>query len=136
MSLNAGDLRTLHLNLETQMPSGKQGPTLVKDVSLQDSRKNPPPVRPRRVSTLQDRNKGVTEELKTAISAGDTSSLPTLLDKYLQANIYTLCEGTLAFETISSRSVEVTSYQSDLLECVAFLPDGDLYFRSERQICN
>eukprot|EP00800_Vazella_pourtalesii_P016948 TRINITY_DN500_c1_g1_i4.p1 TRINITY_DN500_c1_g1~~TRINITY_DN500_c1_g1_i4.p1 ORF type:complete len:520 (-),score=130.52 TRINITY_DN500_c1_g1_i4:697-2256(-) len=107
MSLNAGDLRTLHLNLETQMPSGKQGPTLVKDVSLQDSRKNPPPVRPRRVSTLQDRNKGVTEELKTAISAGDTSSLPTLLDKYLQANIYTLCEGTLAFETISSRSVEV-----------------------------
>ena len=107
LNLNAGDLRTLHLNLETQMPSGKQGPTLVKDVSLQDSRKNPPPVRPRRVSILQDRNKGVTVELKTAITDRDTTSLPGLLDKYLQANIYTLCEGTLAYETVNSSCVEV-----------------------------
>ena len=89
------------------MPSGKQGPALARDVSLQDSRKNPPPVRPRRVSILQDRNKGVTDELKTAISDKDTTSLPGLLNKYLQANIYTLCEGTLAYETVNSGSAEV-----------------------------
>ena len=91
------------------MPSGKQGPTLASDVSLQDSRKNPPPIRPKRVSILQDRNRGMTDELKNAISEKDTASLPGLLDKYLQANIYTLCEGTLAYETIKCKSVEVTT---------------------------
>ena len=109
MNLNVGDLRELHLSLETQGPQGRPGPTLAKDVSLQDTRKNPPPVslRPKRMSVLQERNKGVTDEIVEVITRGDTGALGALLEKSLLPSIYTLCEPTLANECIRSGNNEV-----------------------------
>ena len=83
----------------------------MKDVSLQDTRKNPPPVslRPKRLSALQERNKGVTDEIIEVIIRGDILALAGLLEKSLLPSIYTLCEPTLAYECVRSGSIEVTN---------------------------
>ncbi|KAI6654916.1 hypothetical protein LOD99_2795 [Oopsacas minuta] len=109
VNLNAGDLRTLYLSSKTKMPSGKQGPTEFREVELLDTRKNPPSVslKPQRVSFLQERNKGITEEISKALSDRNTMSLPELLDKCILPNIYTLCEGTLASETIKCENIQM-----------------------------
>ena len=111
LNLNAGDLMDLHLSMESQGPQGRPGPTLARDVSLQDARKNPPPVslRPKRLSALQERNKGVTDEIIEVLARGDTGALVGLLEKSLLPGIYTLCEPTLAYESIRSRNFAVTN---------------------------